>query len=140
MKLSNRRINFPLEITSAFLTLLAGFLGIVSDKLGLPAQAYIPVSIGFLITAAAALLKKELLERIDNNSHIQSLLNKLDHEDLHKRGVEVVEACEEVLEDLSRGIISAGAAELFKIMTDLANRARYQIHATHLPLDISDIY
>ena len=140
MKHSNRRINLPLEITGAFLALCAGLLGLVSDKIGLSAQAYIPISIGFLITAAAALLKKEMLEHIDSNSRIQTLLNKLEHEDLHKRGVEVVEACEEELEELSRGIISAGAADLFRIMTDLANRAQKRIHATHVSLEISDIY
>jgi hypothetical protein len=140
MKHNNRRINLPLEITTAFFTLCVGFLGLLSAKLGFPDQTYIPISIGFLITIAAALLKKEMLEHIDSNSHIQSLLNKLEHEDLHKRGVEVVEACEAVLEELASGIISAGAADLFRIMKDLANRTRNQIHATHLSLEISDIY
>lgn len=46
----------------------------------------------------------------------------MSHEDLHKRGVEIVEACEGALEELSMGIVNADATEIFRIVTDLAKR------------------
>jgi hypothetical protein len=54
--------------------------------------------------------------------------------------VEVVQECEDVLKDLSRGIIRAGSAEIFKIPAELTDRTRHHIQATHLAPDISYIY
>lgn len=134
-----RRI-LNLEITGVLLAVCAGLLGLGLERLGFPFQAYLPVIFGLLITASAALLKFELMERIDRDSRIQSLLNQLEHEDLHKRGVEIVDECEEVLEDLSRGIIKAGSAEIFKIVAEHTDRTRKHIQATHLAPNLSYIY
>lgn len=129
-----------LELTGAFLALCAGLLGVGIEQFGIPFQAYFPVAVGLLITVSVSLLKFELMERIDRDSKIQTLLNQLEHEGLRKRGMEAIEECEDILEDLGRGIIKAGSGELFNIIVELANRTRYRIQATHLANDLSYLY
>jgi hypothetical protein len=140
MKSTKGKHNYNLEIIGAFLALCGGLLGVGADRLGIPSQVYLPVIIGFLITATASLLKAELLERIDSGSRIQNLLNQIEREDLHKKGVEAVQECENVLEDLSRGIITPRSAELFKILVERASRTQHSIRATHLAQDISFLH
>src|SRR5947209_6980882 len=137
-----RKFHFHFEIFGTFLALCAGLLGILADRLGVPSQAYLPVIFGFLITAAASLLKAELMERIDSSSRVQSLLNQINREGLYneeipKKGMEIVQKYESELENLSRGILMVSPAEQCKIRVERTNRTRDHIQATHLVPDIS---
>jgi hypothetical protein len=71
-----------LELAGALLAFVAGVVGAVLDRFGVPFQTYLPVIVGLLITATVSLLKVELMARIDRDSRIQRLLDQLEHEDL----------------------------------------------------------
>jgi hypothetical protein len=140
MKNYKRKRILNLELTGALLAICAGLLGIGMDRLGFPSQAYLPAIFGLLITASASLLKFELMERIDRDYKIQTLLNQLEHEALRKHGIEAIEACEDILEDLGRGIIKTGSAEIFKIIVELVDHTWHHIQAIHLANDLSYLY
>src|ERR1700681_526790 len=97
MNRSKRKHGFRFEITGAFLALCAGLIGLEVQFLSIPSVAYLPIIVGFLITATASLLKVELMERIDDDFRIQGLLNQIENEDLHKRGVQIIQECERAL-------------------------------------------
>jgi hypothetical protein len=140
MRKSKSKYGFRLEITGALLSLCAGLIGLGVDLLKIPSVAYLPVIFGFLITAAASLLKVELMERIDHDSRIQSLLNQIESEDLHKRGIEIVQECEYALENLLHGIIQGRSAELSKVLVERANHTRHLLQATHLAPNPASMY
>ncbi|HEX8221253.1 MAG TPA: hypothetical protein VF914_18835 [Chloroflexia bacterium] len=136
----NKERRFYLEIVGAFLAVLAGLIAYVASTLGVPFEVYLPVLISFSITAAASLLRREILNYLDDRNRIYQLIDSIKHDDLRQRALEIVDQCESALEDLAKGIVKLRAHEVFKSITDKMNATRKHVQGSHLALESSFIY
>lgn len=131
---------FYLEIVGAFLAIVTGLIAFLASRFGIPFEVYLPVLIGFSITATASLLKREIVNNLEEKNRIYHLVESIKYDDLRKKALEYVDECESLLVDLTKGIVKLRSHEVYKSITDKINSVQTHMQGSHLALEPSFIY
>lgn len=127
--------DFVVELVSLLALVITVALAWGGNLLTLPTEVVVSASIGIAVAAYIWALKWELKREFEDKLEIYTLLEKIEDEDLHKRGLMAIERCKVELENLSKGVLQLESGQLFRYLIQVSNSARYHIRTTHVGLD-----
>ena len=80
-------------------------------------------------------LKWEIHRGMEDKLALYTLLEKIEDEDLYKRGKSAIELCRIELENLSKGILHLKIGKVFRYLANVSNSAKHHIRAVYVGLD-----
>lgn len=123
---------FVLELVSIVALLLSVVLSWVGLRLKLPTETIISASIGIAVAAYIWALKWEIKREIDEKVSLYTLLEKIDDEELYKKGKEAIEKCRVELDSLAKGIMQLDVGQLYKYMIQVTKSPKKCVRVTQI--------
>lgn len=125
-------MKYRIELVGASLAVAAGLVGLLARYLNIPAEAYLPTAIGFLITASAILVKREIVSHL----HLYRTAAEIEDTELRQHAMHQIQECAEKLESIKQGILRLSPEEFFRYIVDRMDGVRESVQAIHMALDL----
>lgn len=126
---------FILEFVSLLALIFTIALAWAGNLLKLPTEAVVVAGVGIAVAAYVWALKWELKREIQDKLSIYTLLEKIEDDELYKRGLTAIERCRVELENLAKGILQLESGQLFRYLIQVSETAKLHIRLTHIGLD-----